>query len=100
MDGTALSAAFDQIWGFGHMNHEVDYDNQGVYQTASRTINTTCFHTMQKFLNPTSHRWEVTNLNTGHFGENGIYEGVKKIRCGYLDYFKDMEYQKAMGKVW
>lgn len=78
MDGTALSAAFDQIWGFGHMNHEVDYDNQGVYQTASRTINTTCFHTMQKFLNPTSHRWEVTNLNTGHFGENGIYEGDRK----------------------
>jgi hypothetical protein len=55
---------------------------------------------MQKFLNTKSMRWEVTNLNTGHFGENGIYEGVKKIRCGYLDYFKDMEYQKAMGKVW
>jgi len=34
-----------------------------------------------QFQNPANGRWEVTNLNTGHFGENGIYEGVKKIRC-------------------
>ena len=33
---------------------------------------------------------------SGHFGENGIYEGVKKIRSGYLDYFKEMDYQKSM----
>ena len=94
--GQVLSDIFNAIWGFSTMNHEVDYQNSGSFETSARLINTMCFHTMQKFQNPQNLRWEVTNLNTGHFGENGVYEGVKKIRCGFIDYFKNMEYQKAM----
>lgn len=94
--GQVLSDIYDAIWGFSGMNHSVDYQNSGSFETSARLINTICFHTMQKFQNPQNMRWEVTNLNTGHFGENGIYEGVKKIRCGFLDYFKEMNYQKAM----
>ena len=94
--GQVLSDIYDAIWGFSGMNHSVDYQNSGSFETSARLINTMCFHTMQKFQNPQNMRWEVTNLNTGHFGENGIYEGVKKIRCGFLDYFKEMNYQKAM----
>lgn len=94
--GQLLSDIVDQIFGFSEMNHEVDYANAQTFETSARLINTMCFHTMQKFQNPANLRWEVTNLNTGHFGENGIYEGVKKIRCGFLDYFKDMNYAKAM----
>ena len=94
--GQLFSDIIDQIWGFSKMNHEVDYANSNSFETSGRLINTICFHTMQKFQNPSNLRWEVTNLNTGHFGENGIYEGVKKIRCGFLDYFKNMDYAKAM----
>jgi hypothetical protein len=94
--GQDYSHVYDQIFGFSGMNHEVDYENSRTYETSARLINTMCFHTMQKFRNPKTNRWEVTNLNTGHFGENGIYEGVKKIRCGFIEYFKEMEYQKAM----
>ena len=94
--GQLFSDIIDQLFQFGNMNHEVDYANAQTFETSGRLINTICFHTMQKFQNPSNLRWEVTNLNTGHFGENGIYEGVKKIRCGYLDYFKDMNYAKAM----
>jgi len=94
--GQILSDIYDAIWNFSGMNHSVDYQNSGSFETSARLINIMCFHTMQKFQNPHNLRWEVTNLNTGHFGENGIYEGVKKIRCGFLDYFKQMDYQKAM----
>lgn len=94
--GQVLSDIYDAIWNFSGMNHAVDYQNSGSFETSARLINTMCFHTMQKFQNPQNMRWEVSNLNTGHFGENGIYEGVKKIRCGFLDYFKEMNYQKAM----
>lgn len=93
---TKLSEEYAKLFDFGRMNHDVDYDNCNTFETASQLINTMCFHTMQKFRNPANNRWEVTNLNTGHFGENGIYEGVKKIRCGFLDYFLKMDYQKSM----
>jgi len=94
--GQFYSDAYSALFGFHEMNHSVDYENSRTYETSARLINTTCFHTMQKFQNPMNGRWEVTNLNTGHFGENGVYEGVKRIRCGYLDYFKQMDYQKSM----
>jgi len=97
LSGQTYSDMYCALFGFHNMNHDVDYENSRTYETACRVTNTMCFHTMQKMRNPLNNRWEVTNLNTGHFGENGIYEGVKKIRSGYLDYFKDMEYQKAMG---
>lgn len=94
--GVALSSFYNDLFAFGKLNHEVDYENSGSFETAGRLVNTLCFHTMQKHINPLNGRWEVTNLNTGHFGENGIYEGVKKIRCGFLDTFKQMDYQKSM----
>lgn len=94
--GQVYSDMYAALFGFHEMNHDVDYENSTTFETAARIINTMCFHTMQKFKNPLNNRWEVTNLNTGHFGENGIYEGVKRIRCGFLDYFKEMDYQKAM----
>lgn len=96
VDGAELSAYYNNLFKFGEINHEVDYENSGSFDSAGRLVNTICFHTMQKHLNPHNGRWEVTNLNTGHFGENGIYEGVKKIRCGFLDTFKQMDYQKSM----
>jgi hypothetical protein len=96
LSGQTYSDMYAALFGFHSMNHDVDYENSKTFETASRLINTMCFHTMQKFRNPLNNRWEVTNLNTGHFGENGIYEGVKKIRSGYLDYFKEMDYQKSM----
>ena len=86
----------ERFWHFKSLNTQVDIDAAKTFETSGNLINTTCFHTMQKFRNPLNNRWEVTNLNTGHFGENGIYEGVKKIRCGFIDYFKEMDYQKSM----
>ena len=83
-------------WGFKNLNNPVDIESANTFETSGNLINTICFHTMQKFRNAKNNRWEVTNLNTGHFGENGIYEGVKKIRCGFIDYFKEMDYQKSM----
>ena len=87
---------FNEIWGFNKLNSWVDIESANTFETSGNLINTMCFHTMQKFQNPSNKRWEVTNLNTGHFGENGIYEGVKRIRCGFIDYFKEMDYQKSM----
>lgn len=91
-----LQEYFNGTWGFNTLNNQVDIDGATTFETSGNLINTVCFHTMQKFRNPCNNRWEVTNLNTGHFGENGIYEGVKKIRCGFIDYFKEMDYQKSM----
>ena len=87
---------FNDVWGFDKLNNWVDIESANTFETSGNLINTMCFHTMQKFQNPSNKRWEVTNLNTGHFGENGIYEGVKRIRCGFIDYFKEMDYQKSM----
>ena len=94
--GQLLSDMIDQIWGFSNMNDEVDYANAQTFETSGQPIDTICFHTMQKFQIPANLRWEVTNLNIGRFGKNGIYEGVKKIRCGFLDYITNMDYAKAM----
>lgn len=94
--GSVMSKAYNQLFGFGQVNHSVDYENSNTFENAARLINLICFHTMQKHVNPHNGRWEVTNLNTGHFGENGIYEGCKRIRCGFLDIFKEMNYQKSM----
>jgi hypothetical protein len=93
--GIGYSKLFSRIWGWGEMNHEVDYENSQTFETAGRVINVMCFHTMQRFKNNTTGKWEIANLNSGHFGTNGIYEGAKKIRCGFLDHFKDMAYEKA-----
>ena len=87
---------FNETWGFDKLNNWVDIESANTFETSGNLINTMCFHTMQKFQNPSNKRWEVTNLNTGHFGENGIYEGVKRIRWGFVDYFKEMDYQKSM----
>ena len=99
-NATAISndfaAMFNSKWGFDKLNSWVDIESANTFETSGNLINTMCFHTMQKFQNPSNKRWEVTNLNTGHFGENGIYEGVKRIRCGFIDYFKEMDYQKSM----
>jgi hypothetical protein len=92
----SINSALIKAWGFDKLNNIVDIESANTFETRGNLINTICFHTMQKFCNPKNNRWEVTNLNTGHFGENGIYEGVKKIRCGYIDYFKEMDYQKSM----
>ena len=99
-EAAVLHDYFNQKWGFDSMNHPVDYDEAKTFETAGRVINIMAFHTMQKFplAADLGGQYAVTNLNTGHFGENGIYEGVKKIRCGYIDYFKDMEYQKLMSR--
>ena len=70
--GQVLSDIYDAIWGFSGMNHSVDYQNSGSFETSARLINTICFHTMQKFQNPQNLRWEVRNLNTGHFGKTLI----------------------------
>ena len=91
-----FTSMFNSIWGFNKLNSWVDIESANTFETSGNLINTMCFHTMQKFQNPSNKRWEVTNLNTGHFGENGIYEGVKRIRCGFIDYFKEMDYQKSM----
>lgn len=91
-----MNNALMKGWAFDKLNNIVDIESANTFETNGNLINTICFHTMQKFRNPKNNRWEVTNLNTGHFGENGIYEGVKKIRCGFIDYFKEMDYQKSM----
>lgn len=93
---TKLNDRIMDAWGFKTLNNPVDIESANTFETSGNLINTICFHTMQKFRNAKNNRWEVTNLNTGHFGENGIYEGVKKIRCGFIDYFKEMDYQKSM----
>ena len=74
--GKRASEDFNHLFGFSQMNHAVDYDNSRTFETNGNLINTMCFHTMQRFQNPQTGRWEVTNLNSGHFGENGVYEGA------------------------
>ena len=46
--GQTFSDVVDQLWGFGNMNHEVDYAHSKTFETSGRLINTVCFHTMQK----------------------------------------------------
>lgn len=65
LSGQTYSDIYAALFGFHSMNHDVDYENSKTFETASRLINTMCFHTMQKFRNPLNNRWEVTNLNTG-----------------------------------
>lgn len=95
-EGSVMSKAYNDLFRFSDVNHSVDYENSSTFENAAGLVNLICFHTMQKHVNPHNGRWEVTNLNTGHFGENGIYEGCKRIRCGFLDVFKEMNYQKSM----
>ena len=66
---------------------------------------------MQRFPHPKTGEWRVTNLNTGdsrvlvcsdslvligHFGANGVYEGAKKVRCGFLTYANGVNYAEAL----
>jgi hypothetical protein len=94
--GEELAQCWNNVFQFGTMNRSIDYEMSNSFESAHSVINTYCFHTMQKFHHYKYDKWVVTNLNTGHFGENGVYEGVKKIRCGFLSYFKEMNYQQAM----
>jgi hypothetical protein len=104
-----IMSKFNNDYNFKAMNTENDYLMDEHYETSNAVINTITFRTMQKFnesmyesiYNPftgtkNDTKWHISNLNCGHFGENGIYEGVKKIRCGYLSYFKEMDYQKQL----
>ena len=68
---------------------------------------------MQRFPMPRTGEWRVTNLNTGdaalwrrgfcthfcrtgHFGADGVYEGAKKVRCGFLTYANSVNYSQAL----
>jgi hypothetical protein len=63
---------------------------------------------MQRFPHPKTGEWRVSNLNTGphffdttdyvsgHFGANGVYEGAKKVRCGFLTYANGVNYAEAL----
>jgi hypothetical protein len=91
-DGKTLSSEMAaRLFANNRLNHAVDYANCNTYESSSRLINTMCFHTMQvllrrvpahpplqKFHNENSNRWEVTNLNTGHFGEVDYRNSGKK----------------------
>ena len=57
LSGQTYSDMYSALFGFHSMNHDVDYENSKTFETASRLINTMCFHTMQKFRNPLNNRY-------------------------------------------
>ena len=42
---------------------------------------------------------KIRTLNQGHFGVNGCYEGARRPRSGFIEAFKDCEYEKQIMKT-
>jgi len=98
-DILSLSAEINNYYAFSEMNTSTEIDMaEKTFDQAGNVVNTVCFHTMQRHRNTKSNCWETSNLNTGHFGEKGIYEGVKKIRCGFLSYYEPPPMQHIGGR--
>ena len=38
----------------------------------------------------------VFSFVSGHFGADGVYEGAKKVRCGFLTYANSVNYAQAL----
>ena len=53
--GQVLSDIYDAIWNFSGMNHSVDYQNSGSFETSARLINTMCFPHNAEVPEPTEH---------------------------------------------
>ena len=88
-DIQSLSASINSYFRWNEMNTDTELDTAAkTFDAAGNVCNTIVFHTMQRHRNTKSNCWEISNLNTGHFGDKGIYEGVKKVRCGFLSYFE------------
>jgi hypothetical protein len=95
---------FDHIQKlFVAVNSEYDRAAEGEYMTAGVAINTLCFRTMEVELMPQHAGPIISNklrtLNQGHFGVNGCYEGARRPRSGFIEAFKDCEYEKQIMKT-
>jgi hypothetical protein len=88
---------------FVAVNSEYDRAAEGEYLTAGVAINTLCFRTMEVELMPQHAGPIISNklrtLNQGHFGVNGCYEGARRPRSGFIEAFKDCEYEKQIMKT-
>ena len=62
------------------------------YVQRVQRFNTVCFRGMQYTRKKAGEPMEVTQLNTGHWGEN-VYPGVRKVRDGENAFMKDCGYQ-------
>jgi len=92
---------------FQAVNSEYDRQAEACYLTAGGAINTLCFRTMEvevksKFNlgnNLAVFDNKIRTLNQGHFGVNGCYEGARRPRSGFIEAFKDCEYEKQIMKT-
>jgi len=59
------------------------------YVQRVQRFNTVCFRGME--MTSVNGKMEITQLNTGHWGEN-VYQGCRKVRDGENSFLKDMNY--------
>ena len=64
------------------------------YVQRVQRFNTVCFRGMQWTRKEDDKPMVITQLNTGHWGEN-VYPGVRRVRDGENAFMKDCEYQVA-----
>ena len=66
-------------------------DVEDTYVQRVQRFNTVCFRGMQYNLNK-DNKMELTQLNTGHWGEN-VYAGVRKVREGENSFMRQCDHE-------
>jgi len=82
---------------FGMNNSNQTFNSEYVYAEMN-TQNTICFQGHQTMFNPAENKWDMTIVNTGHFGDR-IYAGCGRVRRGQMKYLEAVSYTTQFGST-
>jgi len=82
---------------FGMNNSNQTFNQEYVYAEMN-TQNTICFQGHQTMFNPAENKWDMTIVNTGHFGDR-IYSGCGRVRRGQMKFLEPVSYTTQFGST-
>lgn len=84
---------YSHVWQMNNSTQRLE--TEFVYAQVN-SHNTLCFQGHQTTYNPVSKTFDMTTINTGHFGER-VYPGCGKVRRGAMKYLEPVSYTMAFG---
>jgi hypothetical protein len=89
------ASVYSFLWG---MSNQTQTLQQEYTYAEYNSNNTLCFQGHQQMYDPESKKFDLTTVNTGHFGDR-IYAGCGKVRRGHMKYLEPVSYTSQFGGV-